>query len=276
MLAEYYLAVAERMLPHVADRPLSIVRCPDGVSGQSFFQKHIGMGMPDGVKSVSVPNRKTGKREEFLTLDSAKGLLGLAQMGVLEIHPWGSRNESLELPDRLIFDLDPDEAIPWKRLGESAMELRDRLKRMGLMSFLKHTGGKGLHVVVPIEAQRPWPVAKEFAHAIVLQMEKEQPELYVTKMTKAIRKGRIYLDYLRNEREATAIAPFSPRARAGVPAAVTMDWKELGAKTPPRFRVADFAEWRGQLDRDPWKEMAKMRQHLSAAVLKEAGVREKG
>lgn len=275
MLAEYYLAVAERMLPHVADRPLSIVRCPDGIGGQVFYQKHTGMGMPDGVKSVTVPNRKTGKREEFLTIDSADGLVGMAQMGVLEIHPWGSRNESLEQPDRIIFDLDPDEAIAWKPLAGSAEELRTRLKRMGLVSFLKHTGGKGLHVVVPIKAEHTWPTVKEFAHALVLQMEKEQPNLYVTKMTKAIRKGRIYLDYLRNEREATSIAPFSPRARVGAPAAVTMSWSELESKAAPSYRVADFEQWKSRLTRDPWKEMEKTRQGLTASILKEAGVRAK-
>jgi bifunctional non-homologous end joining protein LigD len=273
MLAEYYLAVADRMLPHMAGRPLSIVRCPEGIGGQVFFQKHIGMGMPDGVKSVPVPNRKTGKREEFLTVDSAEGLVGLAQMSVLEIHPWGSRNDSLEQPDRIIFDLDPDEAIPWPTLAGAAKEMRSRLKQLGLVSFLKHTGGKGLHVVVAIEVEHTWPVVKEFAHNIVLQMEKDHPDLYVTKMTKAIRKGRIYLDYLRNEREATSIAPFSPRARVGVRAAVTMAWNELDAKTAPSYKVADFEQWRSRLSRDPWKEMDRTPQRLTKEMLKETGVR---
>lgn len=273
MLAEYYLAVAERMLPHVADRPLSIVRCPNGVGGQSFFQKHTGVGMPDGVKSVPVPNRKTGKREEFLTLDSAEGLVGLAQMGVLEIHPWGSRNESLEKPDRIVFDLDPDEAIEWRVLADSALELRARLKKLGLTSYLKHTGGKGLHIVLAIEPENPWTVIKEFAHSIVLRMERDHPELYVTKMTKAIRKGRIYLDYLRNEREATSIAVFSPRARIGVPVAVTMAWNELESETRPSYRVADFSQWRARLRRDPWKGMESHPQKLAPEILKEVGVR---
>ena len=274
MLAEYYVGVAECMLPHIADRPLSVVRCPDGTSGQCFFQKHSGMGMPEGVKTVSVPNRKTGKVEAFLTVDSVDGLVGLAQMGVLEIHPWGSRNESLEMPDRIVFDLDPDAAISWSTLADSAKELRERLKQLGLASFLKHTGGKGLHVVVPVDGKQPWPVVKEFAHQVVLRMEKDRPDLYVTKMTKAIRTGRIYLDYLRNEREATSIAPFSPRARSGIPVAVTMDWKEL-AKERPVFHVADFAHWRSRLKRDPWKEMGHSPQRLSTTVLRDAGVRDK-
>jgi bifunctional non-homologous end joining protein LigD len=272
MLAEYYLAVADQMLPQVAGRPLSIVRCPDGIGGQNFYQKHTGVGMPASVKSVPVPNRKTGKREEFLTIDSADGLVGFAQMGVLEIHPWGSRNESLEQPDRIIFDLDPDEAIPWRTLAGSAKDLRDRLKGLGLIGFLKHTGGKGLHVVVPIKAEHTWPTVKEFAHNIALKIEKDQPGLYVTKMTKAIRKGRIYLDYLRNEREATSIAPFSPRARVGAPAAVTMEWKELESTTAPFYRVADFAQWRSRLSRNPWKQMDGLRQGLTAEILRETGV----
>jgi bifunctional non-homologous end joining protein LigD len=276
MLAEYYLAVAERMLPHVADRPLSVVRCPEGTAGQCFFQKHIGMGMPDGVGSVAVPNRKTGRKEQYLTLNSAQGLLGLAQMGVLEIHPWGSRNDSLDKPDRIVFDLDPDAAIRWQTLAATAAELRARLKTLGLACFLKHTGGKGLHVVVPMEAEHPWPVVKEFAHRVVLRMEKELPDLYVTKMTKAIRTGRIYLDYLRNDREATSIAPFSPRARSGAPVAITMDWSELGSKTPPSCHVADLAQWQSRLNRDPWKEMAGMRQRLTAAILSGAGIRSEG
>jgi bifunctional non-homologous end joining protein LigD len=271
-LAEYYLAVAGQMLPHISERPLSVVRCPAGTGKPCFFQKHVGSGLPNGVESVSVPNRKTGKREEFLTLDSADGLLGLAQMGVLEIHPWGSRNDSLEQPDRIIFDLDPDESIDWQTLAATARDLRARLKKLGLISFLKHTGGKGLHVVVPIEPEHQWPTAKEFAHAVVLEMEKEQPELYVTKMTKTLRKNRIYLDYLRNDREATSIAPFSPRARPGAPVAITLSWSELALQSAPAFHVTDFAQWRSRLNRDPWKDMIRTRQHLTAAALKAAGI----
>jgi bifunctional non-homologous end joining protein LigD len=271
MLAEYYVAVAERMLPHIADRPLSVVRCPDGTGGQCFFQKHLGVGMPEGVKSVSIPNRKTGKREAYLTVASQDGLVGLAQMGVLEIHPWGSRNESLEQPDRIVFDLDPDTAISWQTLASAAQELRGRLKRLGLAGFLKQTGGKGLHIVVPVEPDNPWPVVKEFAHKVVLRMEKDQPNLYVTKMTKALRTGRIYLDYLRNEREATSIAPFSPRARSGVPVAVTMDWNELESKNRHSYHVSDLAKWRSRLRRDPWDEMARTRQNLRPEHLREVG-----
>ena len=271
-LAEYYLAVAERMLPHVADRPLSLVRCPEGSGKPCFFQKHVGLGLPEGVNSVSVPNRKTGEKEDFLTLNTAEGLVGLAQIGVLEIHTWGSRNESLDKPDRIVFDLDPDVVIDWKTLAATAEEIRARLRKLELVSFLKSTGGKGLHVVIPIKPEHEWPVVKQFAHSMVQSMEKENPRLYLTKMTKALRKDHIYLDYLRNDREATSIAPFSPRARSGAPVAVTLDWKELKFDKRPEFHVSDFEKWKARLRRDPWKDMEKADQRLSAQALRAVGV----
>ena len=268
-LAEYYLAVAEHMLPHVADRPLSIVRCPGGIGKPCFFQKHIGLGgLPNGVNSVPVPNRKTRKTEEFLTLNTSEGLIGLAQLGALEIHPWGSKNSTLETPDRIIFDLDPDSRIAWRTLADAAAELRDRLVQLKLVSFLKSTGGKGLHVVVPIAPEYEWPVIKQFAYDMVVQMERDNPRLFITKMTKAERTNRIYLDYLRNDRESTAIAPFSPRARSGVPAAVTLDWQELQDAERPLFYVSGFAGWRARLQSDPWQAMIRSRQHLTEAALR--------
>jgi bifunctional non-homologous end joining protein LigD len=263
-LAEYYLAVAEHMLPHIANRPLSVVRCPEGSGKPCFYQKHVGMGLPKGVNSISIPNRKTGKKEDFLTLNTAEALVGMAQMGVLEIHPWGSRNESLEKPDRIIFDLDPDTAIEWQPLTGCALELQKRLKNIGLVSFVKSTGGKGLHVVVPINPKHEWPVIKQFAHNMVLSMEKENPKLYITKMAKAGRKNRIYLDYLRNDRESTAVAPWSPRARSGAPVAMPLEWKELKADRAPAFHVSDFSQWQKRLGRDPWKSMNAIEQDLPA------------
>jgi bifunctional non-homologous end joining protein LigD len=270
MLANYLLAVADHMLPHVADRPLSIVRCPEGAGKPCFFQKHIGLGLPKGVGSVPVPNRKNGPVEQYVTLNSAEGLVGMAQMGVLEIHPWGSKNNSFDKPDRIIFDMDPDEAIDWKTLAATAKEFRARLEQFGLQSFLKTTGGKGLHVVAPIRPEHEWPVIKEFAHNVVLGMERNNPRLYVTKMTKALRKNRIYLDYLRNDRGSTAIAPYSTRARSGAPVALPLEWKELDAKTRPVFHVSDFDKWKKRLRQDPWSEMLKIKQKLSAKALREA------
>jgi bifunctional non-homologous end joining protein LigD len=263
MLAEYYAAVAEHLLPHIADRPLSVVRCPDGISRPCFFQKHAGPGMSAGVKTVAIRSRKSHETEDFLTIDSRDGLIGLAQMGVLEIHPWGSHNESLEKPDRIVFDLDPDASIAWKALAQTARELRAKLKKVGLESFLKSTGGKGLHVVVPIRPDHEWPEVKEFAHRMMLELERENPELYVTKMTKAARRDRIYLDYLRNDREATSVAPFSPRARPGAPVAMPLAWKELDSAKPPAFHVSDFPSWRARLRHDPWRALPESTQKLS-------------
>ena len=261
-LAEYYQAVSDHLLPHISNRPLSVVRCPDGNSKPCFFQKHIGFGLPSGVKTVSIRSPKSGKREDYLTIDSSEGLVGLAQMGALEIHPWGSQNNSLEKPDRIVFDLDPDAAIDWATLAETARDLRKRLKKLGLECFLKSTGGKGLHVVVPVTPEHEWPVIKEFAHRMALEMEKEKPELYLTKMTKAARKNRIYLDYLRNDREATSVAPYSPRARPGTPVAMPLRWNELDEAKAPAFHVTDFDQWQGRLRRDPWTAMQAVKQTL--------------
>jgi len=269
-LANYLIAVSERMLPHVADRPLSVVRCPEGTGKQCFFQKHIGMGVPKGISNVPVPNKKNGSVEQYLTFNSVEGLIGMAQMGVLEIHPWGSKNESLEKPDRIIFDMDPDEAIDWKVLADTAKEFRSRLENLGLQSFVKTTGGKGLHVVAPLKPEYEWPDMKEFCHNVVLGMERKNPGLYVTKMTKALRKNRIYLDYLRNDRGSTAIAPYSTRARSGAPVALPLEWKELNAKTRPAFRVMDFDKWKKRLASDPWEEMLKVKQRLTAKAIREA------
>ncbi len=277
MLADYYWAVAERMLPHVADRPLSLVRCPEGVGKECFFQKHVSAMLPKTIETVQVPDKKTGKMEPYITLHTREALAGLAQMGVLEVHPWGSRNEDLEHPDRLILDLDPDlgpdEAQAWKTLGEAAAEVRRRLQQLGLESFLKTTGGKGLHVVVPIEPTLDWATAKEFAHRLVLAMEKERPALYLTKMTKAARTGKIYLDYLRNERGATAVAPYSPRARAGGQVSMPLAWGDLKLAERPVFRVAEFDQWKARLKTDPWKALPGLRQAVSAEALAAVGVR---
>jgi bifunctional non-homologous end joining protein LigD len=274
VLAAYYEAVAERMLPHIANRPLSIVRCPDGSTGQCFFQKHAKTGLPKGVGSVDVPDKKTGKPEAYITLSTPEAIWGMAQMNVFELHPWGSRNEHLEQPDRLVFDLDPDESLPWEILAESAEDVRKRLAKLGLKSFLKGTGGKGLHIVAPIDPDpaHEWPVIKSFAHAFVQQMEVSNPKLYLTKMTKSARSGKIYLDYLRNERGATAVAPYSPRRRAGVPVSVPFAWTVLQDKSMPHHRVTDFQEWLGTMTNDPWKPLSKLHQTLTQHAIESVGV----
>jgi len=262
-LADYYWAVAPHMLPYVADRPLSLVRCPEGTGHPCFFQKHINQTLPAGMKAVAVRDKKTGKVEPYITLSTAEALAGLAQMGVLEVHPWGSKNDDLEHADTIIFDLDPDESISWRTLADSAAEVRGQLATLGLKSFLKSTGGKGLHVVVPIDATNNWAVVKEFAHSFALAMEQQRSNLYVTKMSKSARKGRIFVDYLRNERGSTAIAPYSPRARSAAPVALPLNWTDLKLPKRPGFQVSNFEEWKHILKSNPWKDFLKTRQRLS-------------
>ena len=267
-LAAYYWAAAERMLPHVAKRPLSLVRCPDGAGSPCFFQKHVNHMLPPGVGGVDVPDKKTGIPEPYITLSTPEALAGLAQMGVLEVHPWSSQNDDLEHPDRVIFDLDPDEDLPWSAVARAALDVRDRLKRLGLESFVKTTGGKGLHIVAPILPELDFAQLKDTAHRFVLSMERASPLLYLTRMTKVARKGKIYLDYLRNERGATAVAPYSPRARLGSNASVPLEWKELNSGERLSFPVHDFASWQSRLKHDPWKRMFTLQQSLDPARIR--------
>ncbi len=268
-LADYYWAIAPYMLPHIANRPLSLVRCPEGSTKPCFFQKHTNHTLPPGITAVDVPDKKTGKLEPYITLSTPEALAGLAQMGVLEVHPWGSTNDDLEHPDRIIFDLDPDPTISWRTLAECAADIRKQLQSLRLESFLKTTGGKGLHIVIPIQQKYDWPTVKQFTHTFALAMEQQHPTLYLTKMSKAARKNRIFIDYLRNERGATAVAPYSPRARAGAPVSLPIPWSDLDLPQHPAYRVTDFDQWKSRLAhypaKDPWKFIAKTEQQLPTA-----------
>jgi bifunctional non-homologous end joining protein LigD len=254
------------MLPHIAGRPLSLVRCPNGAGQHCFFQKHLGQGMPRGVEGVEIPHKDGKGSETYVTLSTAEGLAGLAQMNVMEVHAWGSTNAMLEIPDRIIFDLDPGEGVSWKTLAEAAVEVRERLGKLGLKSFLKSTGGKGLHIVAPVRPEYDWNMVKSFTHAFTLQMESDDPKLYISKMTKAARKNKIFVDYMRNEREATAIAPYSSRARLGVGSALPLEWSELDSLERPHFSAAEFARWQARLRRDPWKDMFTTEQRIPAEL----------
>ncbi len=261
-LAHFYMEIADSMLPYIEGRPLTLVRCVDGSGKPCFYQKHKNQMLGGAFKSVDVLNRKTGKKEPYITLSSTEAIVQLAQIGVLEVHPWGARNETMEKPDQIIIDLDPDVAIDWETLTASAQEVRKRLKALGLKSFVKTTGGKGLHVVAPIRPEHEWPAVKKFAHDFVLAIEKDSPKLFLTKMSKAARAGKIFLDYLRNDRGATAVAPYSPRARVGLPVAMPLNWNELNGTRPPLFTVSDIKQWRNRLSRDPWKDLFKTDQRL--------------
>lgn len=270
-LVEYYAEVGPWILPQVENRPLSVLRCPEGEGQTCFYQKHAGPGTPEAIRSISI--REKEKDEPYLFIDGLAGLLSLVQMGILEIHPWGSRCDDIEKPDRLIFDLDPDSSVPWTRVIAAARELRERLSEIGLETFLKTTGGKGLHVVVPITRRGTWPEIKAFSRGVVSQMEQDSPREYTTTMRKTARSGKIFLDYLRNDRGATAVAPYSTRARQGAPVAMPLDWDALSASIhADHFHVGNARAHIARRKHDPWEEFGSVRQSITAAMRKKAGM----
>jgi bifunctional non-homologous end joining protein LigD len=269
-LAEYYAAVADLILPHLAGRPLSLVRCPQGLAGDCFFQKHIEASFPASVRRVEV-TEKDGEAKAYAVVESREGLLALVQMGVLEIHTWGSRRDRLERPDVLVFDLDPDEGLPWSRVVEAARAVRGLLAELGLDSFVKTTGGKGLHVVVPIERRSEWEEVREFTRGVAETLVAADPERFVANMSKARRKGRVFVDYLRNARGATFIAPWSSRARPGATVAVPVAWDALARVRPGRFTVADVPRLLARRKADPWAGWGSVRQSVSRATRRAVG-----
>jgi bifunctional non-homologous end joining protein LigD len=269
-VAEYYAAVADWILPHVAGRPLSLLRCPDGVEGQRFFQKHPWASVSDAIKQVAVPWK--GTSETYLTIEDVRGLLGLVQMGVLEIHPWGSTIADLERPDRLIFDLDPDEGLGWDRVIETATAVRDLLKDLGLRSFVKTTGGKGLHVVAPVRPQLDWDAAKAFCRAVATTLAAGAPQRYTASMSKAARRGRVFIDYLRNGRGATAVAAYSTRARARATVSAPLSWDEVENGVRADHFTLETLPQRLRAAADPWADFLSVRQSISPAVRRKLGV----
>lgn len=269
-LAEYYQAVADTMLPRVRDRPIMMLRCPSGTDDQCFYQKHAKESIPDAVPRVTVPEKEGQAR--YLYVNGVAALMGLVQMGVLEIHVWGARRDRLERPDRLIFDLDPDEGLPFSRVTGGALRLRDRLGDLGLKSYVRVTGGKGLHVVVPITRRSAWDEARAFARAVAQAMEDEEPDRYTTESSKEKRRDRVFIDYLRNARNATAIADYSPRARDGAPVAVPLAWDEVSprARKPARFSLQDALERTGSAD--PWGGFDQVRQSITADMKEALGI----
>ncbi|MDP8994383.1 MAG: non-homologous end-joining DNA ligase [Pseudomonadota bacterium] len=267
-LADYYLAVADRMLPHVAFRPVTMVRCPTGREKKCFYQRHAGSGVPEQLKEVTVP----GFAEPYIYIEDVTGLVAMVQMGVLEIHPWGVRVDAPDRPDRIVFDLDPDEALGFAHVVGAALELRERLRALGLRSFVKTTGGKGLHVVVPVEAGGDWRRAKGFAKDVADAMAAEAPERYLARISKAERKGRIFIDYLRNDPTSTAIGPYSTRSRPGAPVATPLAWDELdGRLDPAAFSVATVPGRLRALGGCPWSDMGQVVQRLPDATRRRAG-----
>jgi bifunctional non-homologous end joining protein LigD len=271
-LARYYEAVAEWILPHLARRPVSLVRCPAGREKHCFYQKHLSDTMPAGVHGVPIREKKGV--EEYVAIENLRGLVGLVQLGVLEFHPWGCREDDVEHPDRLIIDLDPGPGVEWGEVVEGARLVRERLADLGLESFVKTTGGKGLHVVFPVQRRTGWEDAKAFTRAVAEGIVRERPEKYLAVMTKAKRNGKIFVDYLRNGRGATAIAPYSTRAREGAPVATPLSWEELGERSPGgRLTVRTVPARLAALRRDPWEQIGSARQSISAAAMRRVGLR---
>lgn len=259
-LADYYTSVWPQIEAHLVGRPLALVRCPTGV-GHCFFQKHAWEGMGSGIVEVDDPDSD----EASVAITGLEGLLALVQASVLEIHPWGSSSKDLERPDRLILDLDPGDDVDWSALVEAAHEARRRFEEAGLRSFVKTTGGKGLHVVAPLVPSADWDEAKAFCKAIADGMAADQPALYVSKMTKSVRKGRIYVDYLRNGRGATAVAAFSTRARPACGVSTPLSFEELETiRSGDHFTLANIGKRLAHLDSDPWADFFKIKQKLAA------------
>jgi bifunctional non-homologous end joining protein LigD len=269
-LARYYETVADWMLPEIRERPLSLLRCPEGIAAQCFFQKHFKSGELKALPRIAIEEQEG--RHEYLMVRTAADIVALVQNGVIEFHPWGARGDDPDKPDRLIFDLDPSSPAQWKRVVETAVVIRDRLQELGLKSFAKTTGGKGLHVVVPLQRRPGWDEAKEFTRALAESLVTAVPALFTINPLKQRRAGKIFIDYLRNDRGQTGVAPYSVRARDGAGVAMPLEWDEV----TPDLRPGDFT-LRTVPDllrkrTDPWRDMAKTRQHLTAAARRALGL----
>lgn len=263
-LVAYYEAVAPRMLPHISRRPLSLVRNPGG-GAHPFFQKHESPGFPSAFERVPI-TEKDGDTQTYMFIESLEGLVAGAQMDTLEFHIWGSRVEALEKPDRLVFDMDPDEGLDFAHVCAAALEIRDRLAGLGLVSFPMVTGGKGIHAVVPVLPALDWPEVKRFCKGFAQRLEADTPERFTAALPKAKRQGKVFVDYLRNERGSTAIAPFSTRARNGAPCAVPIGWDEVAMlERANGFSIVEAAA-RARAP-DPWPDYFNMQQSITEEML---------
>ncbi|MEK1931420.1 MAG: DNA ligase D [Pararhizobium sp.] len=269
-LARYYGVVADRMLPFAAKHPASILRCPQGPDRQCFYQKHAGDGFPDDIHQVPI-EESDGDIANYLYVDDARGLIAAVQMGTIEFHIWGSTVDKLDAADRLVFDLDPDPSVTFETVKTAAVDLRKTLDDIGLKSLALVSGGKGIHVIVPLSRDSPWEDAKAFAKALSVKIADQDPDHYIATMSKVKRKGRIFIDWLRNERGATAVAPYSIRARKSGPVATPVTWEELtGLDAANTFHIPDIL---GRIEEgtDPWAEAKDWKQSLTKAMLKAAG-----
>lgn len=266
-LAEYLAGVASHMLPFAKRHPLSLVRCPDGIGDKCFFQKHLSPRMPKGFKTVSI-REKDGGKADYLYVEDKAGIVGAAQIGALELHVWGAPNDDLEHPDRLVFDLDPDDGVAFAEVKAAAGDLRAVLDAANLQSFAMVTGGKGIHVIVPLAGRNGWDEVKTFASGLARGFAERDPQRFIATASKAKRKNRIFIDWLRNERGATAILPYSPRARKGAPVAVPVGWSELSRlKSASAFDTVAVLKRLAAGKGDPWPGYRK-RQDIDAEAIK--------
>lgn len=264
-LAEYYESVADLMLPHIAGRPLTVVRCPRGHENHCFYQKHVTESFPDTIRGVEIQEKENVG--VYIVIDSLTELITLVQFGVLEFHPWGSREDRIERPDRLIFDLDPGPDTPWEYVIHGAHLLRAKLTDLGLQSFVKTTGGKGLHIMAPLMRRTGWEELKSFGQAVAESLVTREPEKYLATMSKAKRQGKVFIDYLRNSRGATSIAAFSTRARTHAPVATPIRWDELSMElNPAAYTVENIHRRLESLEEDPWEGFFAIRQSITKAM----------
>jgi bifunctional non-homologous end joining protein LigD len=269
-LARYYEAVAPFMLPYAVNRPISLVRCPEGYAKECFFQRHAMKGMSKAIKEVPIARGESKKK--YLYIEDESGLFGLVQIGVLEIHDWGVSLDHVNEPDRLVFDLDPDEGLDLAILKAAAVEVRDFLADLGFTSFLKSTGGKGLHVVAPLTPKQGWDAVKPFAKAIADALVSARPDRYTANPLKRTREGKIFVDYLRNQRGGSAIVNYSTRAKAGAPVACPLRWDELKRlKAAAPYTARTLPARLKAMKRDPWEGFFSTRQSITTKARKGVG-----
>jgi bifunctional non-homologous end joining protein LigD len=270
-LAEYYTDIAEWIMPHLAGRPLTLVRCPEGRGKECFFQKHLGDSASDVLRSIPILE-KDGP-EYYSVAENIDGVIALVQMGALEIHVWGSREDKLEQPDMMVFDLDPAPEVEWTDVIRAALLLRERLSDLGLSSFVKTTGGKGLHIVVPLTPDADWDTVKAFSGAVAQSIVRESPGQYIATMSKAKRKGRIFIDYFRNGRGATSVAAYSTRSLPGAPVSTPVAWDELTAKLKSNsYNISNIRRRLAGLEKDPWAGYFSVRQQITGEMKKKVGL----
>jgi bifunctional non-homologous end joining protein LigD len=266
-IAKYYAAIADWIVPHVRGRPLTLVRCPEGLTGECFFMKHSQVWAPPALRRVRIQEKT--KIGEYLIADDIDGVVGLVQMGILEIHTWNSDFEDLERPNRIVFDLDPGGQVEWRAVVVAARAVRRVLEALDLTSFVKTTGGRGLHVVVPLTPQADWSECLAFSRGLSEALEQTKPDLYTTEFAKAGRGRKILIDYLRNNRTNTSIAAYSTRARSGAPVSMPLRWDELKpALKPSAFTVSTVQRRLDRLTGDPWKGYWDCRQKLTATRIR--------